>query len=387
MGGPLSGFKVIELAGIGPAPFCGMMLGDMGADVIRIERAGVALEQDPAKDPLLRNRRSIALNLKHPDGVGTALRLISTAHVLIEGYRPGVMERLGLGPDPCLQRNPRLVYGRMTGWGQDGPLASVAGHDINYIALSGTLHLIGPPGGKPTPPLNLIGDFGGGGMLLLSGVLAALLEASNSGRGQVVDAAMVDGAVALMGMMFALRADGYFRDSTGDNAFAGGAPFYDTYETLDGKYISIGSLEPQFYALLLEKLGLSEEPELQGLGLASIGDAEARARWPALRRALQRAFKTRTREDWQNVLEGSDVCFAPVLTLEEAAHHPHNVARQTFIEVGGVTQNAPAPRFSRTPAATPAPGHSAGLDTQGVLLEVGVSHAEYQRLRTAGAVG
>jgi alpha-methylacyl-CoA racemase len=387
MGGPLSGFKVIELAGIGPAPFCGMMLGDMGADLIRIERAGVALEQDPAKDPLLRNRRSIALNLKHPDGVGTALRLISTAHVLIEGYRPGVMERLGLGPDPCLQRNPRLVYGRMTGWGQDGPLASVAGHDINYIALSGTLHLIGPPGGKPTPPLNLIGDFGGGGMLLLSGVLAALLEASNSGRGQVVDAAMVDGAVALMGMMFALRADGYFRDSTGDNAFAGGAPFYDTYETLDGKYISIGSLEPQFYALLLEKLGLSEEPELQGLGLASIGDAEARARWPALRRALQRAFKTRTREDWQNVLEGSDVCFAPVLTLEEAAHHPHNVARQTFIEVGGVTQNAPAPRFSRTPAATPAPGHSAGLDTQGVLLEVGVSHAEYQRLRTAGAVG
>jgi alpha-methylacyl-CoA racemase len=387
MGGPLSGFKVIELAGIGPAPFCGMMLGDMGADLIRIERAGVALEQDPAKDPLLRNRRSIALNLKHPDGVGTALRLISTAHVLIEGYRPGVMERLGLGPDPCLKRNPRLVYGRMTGWGQDGPLASVAGHDINYIALSGTLHLIGPPGGKPTPPLNLIGDFGGGGMLLLSGVLAALLEASNSGRGQVVDAAMVDGAVALMGMMFALRADGYFRDSTGDNAFAGGAPFYDTYETLDGKYISIGSLEPQFYALLLEKLGLSEEPELQGLGLASIGDAEARARWPALRRALQRAFKTRTREDWRNVLEGSDVCFAPVLTLEEAAHHPHNVARQTFIEVGGVTQNAPAPRFSRTPAATPAPGHSAGLDTEGVLLEVGVSHAEYQRLRTAGVVG
>jgi alpha-methylacyl-CoA racemase len=387
MGGPLSGFRVIELAGIGPAPFCGMMLGDMGADVIRIERAGATLERDPAKDPLLRNRRSIALNLKHPDGVETALRLIATAHVLIEGYRPGVTERLGLGPDTCLNRNPRLVYGRMTGWGQNGPLAGVAGHDINYIALSGTLHLIGPPGGKPTPPLNLIGDFGGGGMLLLSGVLAALLEASNSGRGQVVDAAMVDGAVALMGMMFALRADGYFRDSTGENTFAGGAPFYDTYETLDRKYIAIGSLEPKFYALLLEKLGLSAEAELEGLGIVSIDDAAARARWPALRRALQRVFKTRTREDWRDVLEGSDVCFAPVLTLEEAAHHPHNVARQTFIEVGGVAQNAPAPRFSRTPASTPTPGHNAGLDTEGVLLEAGVSHAEYQRLRTAGVVG
>src|SRR5580693_8840095 len=238
MSGPLSGFRVIELAGIGPAPFCGMMLGDMGADVIRIERAGVALERDPAKDPLLRNRRSIALNLKHPDGVETALRLIATAHVLIEGYRPGVMERLGLGPDTCLNRNPRLVYGRMTGWGQDGPLAPVAGHDINYIALSGTLHLIGPSGGKPTPPLNLIGDFGGGGMLLLSGVLAALLEARQSGQGQVVDAAMVDGTVALMGMMFALRANSYFRDATGENLFAGGAPFYDVYATQDGKYIS-----------------------------------------------------------------------------------------------------------------------------------------------------
>ena len=387
MGGPLSGFRVIELAGIGPAPFCGMMLGDMGADVIRIERTGAALERDPAKDPLLRNRRSIALNLKHPDGVETALRLVGTADVLIEGYRPGVTERLGLGPDVCLSRNPRLVYGRMTGWGQNGPLAPVAGHDINYIALSGTLHLIGPAGGKPTPPLNLIGDFGGGGMLLLSGLLAALLEAGHSGRGQVVDAAMVDGTVALMGMMFALRADGYFRDATGENTLAGGAPFYDTYETLDGKYISIGSLEPQFYALLLQKLGLSAEAELQGLGIVSVGDAGARARWPALRRALQRVFKTRTREEWRHELEGSDVCFAPVLTLEEAAHHPHNVARQTFIEVGGVAQNAPAPRFSRTPASTPTPGHAAGLDTEAVLREAGLSDAEYQRLRTAGVVG
>jgi alpha-methylacyl-CoA racemase len=363
-----------------------MMLGDMGADVIRIERAGATLASEPARDPLLRNRRSIALDLKHPDGVETALRLIATAHVLIEGYRPGVTERLGLGPDTCLKRNPRLVYGRMTGWGQEGPLAPVAGHDINYIALSGTLHLIGLPGGKPTPPLNLIGDFGGGGMLLLSGVLAALLEASNSGQGQVVDAAMVDGTVALMGMMFALRANGFFRDATGENILAGGAPFYDTYETSDRKYISIGSLEPQFYALLLEKLGLSADAELQGLGVASVGDAAARARWPALRRAFKRVFKTRTREEWRDLLEGSDVCFAPVLTLEEAAHHPHNVARQTFIEVGGVVQNAPAPRFSRTPASTPIPGHNAGLDTEGVLLEAGVSHAEFARLRTAGVV-
>jgi alpha-methylacyl-CoA racemase len=387
MSGPLTGFRVIELAGIGPAPFCGMMLGDLGANVIRIERAGTTHERDPAKDPLLRNRRSIALDLKHPDGLEIALRLVATAHVLIEGYRPGVTERLGLGPDICLRRNPRLVYGRMTGWGQDGPLAMVAGHDINYIALTGTLHLIGPAGGKPTVPLNLIGDFGGGGMLLLSGILAALLEAGKSGRGQVVDAAMVDGAVALMGMMFALRADGYFRDATGENIFAGGAPFYDTYETLDGKYVAIGSLEPQFYALLLQKLGLDSDAELHGLGIASIGDAAARARWPALRRALQRVFKTRTRENWRHLLEGSDVCFAPVLTMEEAAHHPHNVARRAFLEIGGVVQNAPAPRFSRTPASVPTPGRSAGVDTEAVLLEAGVSRAEFQRLQAAGIAG
>jgi alpha-methylacyl-CoA racemase len=386
MSGPLSGFRVVELAGIGPAPFCGMMLGDMGADVIRIERTGATLERHPAKDPLLRNRRSIGLNLKHPDGVETALRLITTAHVLIEGYRPGVTERLGLGPETCLGRNPRLVYGRMTGWGQEGPLALVAGHDINYIALTGTLHLIGPAGGKPMPPLNLIGDFGGGGMLLLSGILAALLEAGRSGRGQVVDAAMVDGAAALMGMMFALRAEGYFRDATGENTFAGGAPFYDTYETSDGKYISIASLEPQFYTLLLQKLGLHAEAELQGLGVASIMDPDARARWPALRRTLQQLFKTRTRDEWRNELEGSDICFAPVLTMEEATRHPHNVARETFIEVEGVVQNAPAPRFSRTPNSTPMPGHTPGLDTEAVLLEAGLSRAELQKLRTAGVV-
>jgi alpha-methylacyl-CoA racemase len=384
MSGPLSGFKVIELAGIGPAPFCAMMLGDLGAEVIRVERTGTT-DGNAAKDPLLRNRRSIALNLKHRDGVETALKLIAGADALIEGFRPGVAERLGLGPDDCLKRNPRLVYGRMTGWGQDGPLASAAGHDINYISLTGALHLIGPAGGKPTPPLNLLGDFGGGGMLLLSGVLAALLESRQSGKGQVVDAAMVDGTVALLGMMFALRAEGYFRDATGENMFAGGVPFYDTYQTKDGKYISIGSLEPQFYALLLKKLGL-EEARFQGLGVATVEEAEAQARWPALRETLTQVFKTRTREEWRQVLEGTDVCFAPVLTLDEAAKHPHNVARKTFIEVNGVVQNAPAPRFSRTASATPQAGRQPGQDTQSVLLEAGLSKTEIERLCAQGAV-
>jgi alpha-methylacyl-CoA racemase len=384
MSGPLTGFKIIELAGIGPAPFCAMMLGDLGAQVIRVERAGAA-EGNPARDPLLRNRKSVAINLKHRDGVETTLRLIAGADVLIEGFRPGVAERLGLGPDTCLKRNPRIVYGRMTGWGQEGPLATAAGHDINYISLTGALHLIGPAGGKPTPPLNLLGDFGGGGMLLLSGVLAALLESRQSGKGQVVDAAMVDGTVALLGMMFALRANSYFRDATGENIFAGAVPFYDTYQTKDGKYVSIGSLEPQFYALLLQKLGL-DDPQLQGLGIASIDDPGARARWPLLRETLTRVFKTRTREEWQHIMEGSDVCFAPVLSLEEAAQHPHNVARGTFIEVGGVVQNAPAPRFSRTSPPAPQPGRRAGEDTDSVLLEAGLSKAEIQQLRTAGAV-
>jgi alpha-methylacyl-CoA racemase len=251
MSGPLRGFKVIEFAGIGPAPFCAMMLADMGAEVIRIERP-TSGEEDPRRDPLLRSRRSVSLNLKHPEGVATALKLVEHADVLIEGFRPGVAERLGVGPAECMARNPRLIFGRVTGWGQDGPLAQAAGHDINYIALSGALHLIGPPRGKPTPPLNLIGDFGGGGMLLLSGILAALLEVRQSGQGQIIDASMVDGTVALMGMMFALRAGSYFRDATGENMFAGGVPFYDVYETQDGKYISLGALEPQFYALLLE---------------------------------------------------------------------------------------------------------------------------------------
>jgi alpha-methylacyl-CoA racemase len=385
MSGPLRGFKVIEFAGIGPAPFCAMMLADMGAEVIRVERP-IAGDDDPRRDPLLRSRRSVILNLKHPEGVATALKLIEHADVLIEGLRPGVAERLGVGPEACFARNPRLIFGRVTGWGQDGPLANAAGHDINYIALTGALHLIGPRHGKPTMPLNLLGDFGGGGMLLLSGILAALLEARQSGRGQVVDASMVDGTVALMGMMFALRANGYFRDATGENMYAGGVPFYDVYETQDGRYISLGSLEPQFYALLLDKLGISD-PNLQGLGVETVLQPQAQARWPALREALTRLFKTRTREHWCRTLEGTDVCFAPVLSVQEAMRHPHNVARGTFIEVGGVPQNAPAPRFSRSVPEAPSAGRLPGADNLAVLREAGLSASEIDRLKAVGALG
>ena len=385
-GGPLEGVRVLELAGLGPAPFCGMMLGDMGAEVIRIERPG-ALWHEPSRDPLLRNRRSVGLNLKHPEGLATALRLVGASDVLIEGYRPGVMERLGIGPSECLEHNPRLVYGRITGWGQTGSLALAAGHDLNYIALTGALHLIGPPGGKPVPPVNLVGDFGGGAMLLLSGVLAALLESKLSGKGQVIDAAIVDGTVALLGMMFSFRANSFFRDATGENVLAGGAPFYDTYETLDGRYVSIAALEPQFYSLLKEKLGI-DDPELDGLGIATVHDAAARARWPSLRAVLARLFKMRTQEEWCRLLEGTDVCFAPVLTLEEAARHPHNIERRNFVTVNDVLQNAPVPRFSRTTLDQPECGREPGEDTESVLGEVlALTPPEIERLRRAGALG
>ena len=383
--GPLAGVRVLELAGLGPAPFCGMMLGDMGAEVIRIERAG-ALWHEPSRDPLLRNRRSVGLNLKHPEGLATALQLVAACDVLIEGYRPGVLERLGLGPTECLERNPRLVYGRITGWGQTGPLALAAGHDLNYIALTGALHLTGLPGGKPVPPLNLVGDFGGGAMLLLSGVLAALLESKLSGKGQVVDAAIVDGTVSLLGMMFSFRANSFLQDATGENVLAGGAPFYDTYETRDGLYVSVAALEPQFYALLQQKLGI-DDPEFDALGIATVDDAAARARWPALRAALARLFKTRTREEWCRVLEGTDVCFAPVLTLEEAARHPHNAERRNFLTINGVQQNAPAPRFSRTALDQPQCGRRPGEDTESVLSELlALAPSEIGRLRRAGAL-
>jgi alpha-methylacyl-CoA racemase len=378
--GPLEGIRVLEIGGIGPGPFCGMMLADMGADVVRIERESASLAEPLPKDPLLRSRRSVAIDLRKPDGIETALRLAERADVLLEGFRPGVMERLGVGPQTCLERNPRLIYGRMTGWGQDGPLVHAAGHDINYIALTGALHLIGATGGKPVPPLNLVGDFGGGGMLLSVGVLAALLEARRSGRGQIVDAAMIDGSAALLAMFFGFRAERYFRDATGENFLAGAAPYYDTYETKDGKYVAIGALEPQFFAALLDKLGL-DPARFGSTGFPAFDPTTVKDRWPELRAAIAAAVRVRTRAEWCEIMEGTDACFAPVLSVEEAPCHPHNAQRRTFIEVDGVLQNAPAPRFSRTTLEPPRAPRRPGEDAEQVLLEAGFSNADIQRLR------
>ena len=336
--GPLQGLKIIEMAGIGPAPFSAMLLADMGAEVLRIERKGVT--SSLAVGTLNRGRHQVvALDLKDPAAVRTVLALIEQADALIEGFRPGVMERLGLGPEVCLEQNPRLVYGRMTGWGQFGPLANAAGHDINYIALSGALHAIGPAGGPPLPPLNLVGDFGGGGMLLAFGLVCALLEAQRSGQGQVVDAAMTDGAALLMAMIYDFKSTRQWRNERGSNLVDGGAHFYGTYECSDGTWVAIGAIEPQFYALLLKLCGITD-PAFQ-----TQWDQE---QWPHLKIKLAEIFKTKTRAEWCTLLEGSDVCFAPVLDLDEAPDHPHNQARQTFVEVDGVVQPAPAPRFSRT---------------------------------------
>jgi len=383
--GPLKGVKVLEIGGIGPTPFCGMMLADLGADVVRLDRSSAGADEPAPRDPLLRSRRSIALDLGKPEGAEALLKLVERADILIEGFRPDVAERLGVGPQACLKRNPRLVYGRMTGWGQEGPLAHAAGHDINYIALSGALNLIGSPGGKPVPPLNLVGDFGGGGMLLAVGVLAALFEARRSGSGQVVDAAMVDGTVALLAMFFGFRADGCFRDATGENFLAGAAPYYDTYQTQDGRYVAIGSLEPQFYALLLEKLGLDRE-RFGSIAMPALDPVTIKERWPELREAIAAAFRSKTRDEWCRIMEGSDVCFAPVLSLEEAPQHPHNAARQSFIAVDGVLQNAPAPRFSRTVLAAPKSPRRPGEDSDSVLREAGLSGEDIKRLRAAGAL-
>jgi len=320
--GPLSGFKIIELAGIGPGPFCGMMLSDMGAEVVRVERLSGA--SSAPKDVLARNRRNIALDLKNPAGVEAVLRLVESADALFEGFRPGVTERLGLGPQECMARNEKLVYGRMTGWGQEGPMAMAAGHDINYIGLAGALHAIGRPGERPVPPLNLVGDFGGGGMLLAYGLVCGLLEAQKSGKGQVVDAAMVDGAAALMAMFFSMSASGAFTDQRGTNLLDGGAHFYDTYETKDGKYICIGSIEPQFYALLLEKAELDRD---------KYGDQMNPALWPDLKADLQATFGRKTQQEWCDIMEGTDVCFAPVLSIFDAPNHAHNKARNSFLEV------------------------------------------------------
>ena len=377
MPGPLSGLRIIELAGIGPGPFCGMMLADMGAEVIRVDRPGGNPSSMAGHNVLFRNRRSIAVNLKSPEGVETILKLCESADAIFEGYRPGVAERLGVGPEQCLARNPKLVYGRMTGWGQDGPLAQAAGHDINYISLSGALHATGRKGEKPVPPLNLVGDFGGGGMMLAFGMVCGLLDAQRNGTGQVIDSSMVEGSAALMAMFYGLRAQGLFSDERGSHMLDSGAHFYDVYETADGKYVSIGSIEPQFYALLKQHAGLSKE------------DFDAQmdpSKWDDQKEKLAAIIKTKSRDEWCQIMEGTDVCFAPVLGLEEAAGHAHNQARQSFIEVAGVTQHAPTPRFSHSQPGEPVPPRVPGTDTRAVLADFGFADGEIDDLIGKGAV-
>ncbi len=378
--GPLEGITIVELAGIGPGPFCAMMLADMGADVVRVDRAGAVTGGDPAdppKDTLARNRRSIGIDLKNPDGVEAVLKLVESADGLIEGFRPGVTERLGLGPDECAARNPKLVYGRMTGWGQDGPYALAAGHDINYIALAGALEPIGRAGGPPHPPLNLVGDFGGGGMYLAFGMVCGILEARQSGQGQVVDAAMVDGAASLNNMIWGMKSMGLWHEERGTNLLDTGAHFYDVYECRDGKYVSIGSIEPQFYAELLRLTGLEGEDLPRQMD---------RSNWPALTERLGEVFRTKSRDEWCEIMEHTDVCFAPVLSPEEATEHPHNVHRQTFVEVGGLTQAGPAPRFSRTEPEINRPAPHPGQHSDEVLAQFGFDADDIAKLRQAGAV-
>lgn len=374
--GPLSGIRIIEFAGIGPGPFAGMMLADHGAEVIRIERPGGQL--DP-RDALSRNRKSIVLNTKTAEGVSVARDLCRSSDALIEGYRPGVMERLGLGPDVLLADNPQLVYGRMTGWGQYGPYAHAAGHDINYISLSGVLHTIGRAGERPVPPVNYVGDFGGGAMMLGFGLLSAIVAVKMGGPGQVIDCAMTDGSALLAGMSWHFLAAGANRDAAGVNMLDGGAPFYDTYECADGKWISIGSIEPQFYALLRHRAGVADDPAF---------DAQHdRAAWPDLKARLSVIFRTRTRDEWCAVMEMSDVCFAPVLSMTEAPKHPHNVARETFVEVAGAIQPAPAPRYSVTKTASPKPAPEVGADTAAILAGLGYDDLRIGELKNAGAFG
>jgi len=377
--GPLEGVKVVEIAGIGPGPFCAMMLADMGAEVVRIDRAQsvTGLIGNASADLMNRGRRSVGVDLKNPEGVETVLRLVERADALIEGFRPGVTERLGIGPDVCLERNPKLVYGRMTGWGQDGPMAQAAGHDINYISLAGALEPIGRSGEPPLPPLNLVGDFGGGGLLLAYGIVCGVLAAQRSGVGQVVDAAMVDGAAVLMTFIHGLRAMGFWQDGRGTNLLDTGAWFYEVYETADHKYVSVGSLEPQFYAELLRLTGLDQEE------LPAQMDRES---WSGMKQRLAQVFKAKTRDEWCEIMEGTDVCFAPVLSISEAPEHPHNRARGTFVEVEGVVQPGPAPRFSGTPAEIQGPPPLPGQHTEDVLLDWGFSSDEVGKLQQTGAV-
>lgn len=370
----LQGIRIVEMAGIGPGPFAGMMLADHGADVVRICRPGTPYEPE---DVLLRSRRSIMLDMKKPEGRTVAQRLIGAANGLIEGFRPGVMERLGLGPVEMLERNPRLVYGRMTGWGQSGAYAHTAGHDINYIALAGTLHALGRAGEKPTPPINLVGDFGGGGMLLAFGIVSALLHARVSGRGQVIDCAMTDGAALLMGMTWTMREQGRWTDERGANLLDTGAHFYDTYETSDGKFVSIGAIESQFYRELLDRIGV-KDPAFEA--------QNERSQWPLLRTRLAQLFATRTRAEWCELLEGSDACFAPVLSMPEATEHPHNRERATFLRIAGRVQPAPAPRFSQTPAPEPREPTRPGAEADELLREAGYSATQIEALRVQSAV-
>jgi alpha-methylacyl-CoA racemase len=383
MSGPLQGYKVVELAGIGPGPFAAMMLADMGAEVLRVDRRSEVQAQPDGTarfSPTNRGRRSVGVDLKHPQGRETVLTLAKSADALIEGFRPGVTERLGLGPDECLALNPRLVYGRMTGWGQQGPYAQMAGHDINYIALSGALSLVGPKGEPPVPPVNLVGDFGGGGLILAYGIVCALLERGRSGAGQVVDAAMTDGSALLGAMFWGLRASGTWLER-GTNLLDGGAPFYDTYETADGAYISLGSIEPQFYAEMIRPTGLADD--VDGGPLHPQMD---RATWPETKERVAAIVRTRTRAEWCEILEGTDVCFAPVLTMDEAPLELHNVQRGTFVELAGVVQPAPAPRFSRTPGGVDLPPPAPGEHTDAALLDWGFKPEAVAALRKAGAI-
>ena len=376
MAGPLSGIRIVEFAGIGPGPFCGMMLADHGAEVVRIERPGGRL--DP-RDALSRNRTSIILDTKTSGGLAVARDLCRRADGLVEGYRPGVMERLGLGPEVLLQDNPKLVYGRMTGWGQSGPYAQAAGHDINYIALSGVLHTIGRAGERPVPPVNYVGDFGGGAMMLAFGMVSALLAVKNGAPGQVIDCAMTDGSALLAGMSWHMLAAGLNTDMPGTNLLDGAAPFYDTYACADGKWVSVGSIEPQFYALLRDHAGVADDPAF---------DAQHdRGRWPALKEKLTAIFRTKTRDEWDAVMAVTDVCFAPVLSMHEAPQHPHNVARGTFAEIGGAIQPMPAPRYSVTVNDVPSPARVAGSEGESVLAALGYDQSQVDALRDEGAFG
>ncbi len=376
--GPLNGYTVLELAGIGPAPMGGMILADMGAEVIRVERAS-AMGAKPMRDASARGKKSVALNLKDPQGVETFLRMVENADVLIDPYRPGVCEKLGIGPDICMARNPRLIFSRMTGWGQEGPLAHAAGHDINYISITGALFATGNRDEKPVIPLNLVGDMGGGGMLLVSGVLAALLETANSGKGQVIDAAMVDGAAQLMWMFHGFEAMGLWNaEQRRSNMLDGGAHYYNTYECSDGQFVSIGAIEPQFYALLVEKA------ELPAADFANQNDS---AQWPDMEEKLAAVIKQKSQAQWCELMEGTDVCFAPVLTFMDAPNHPANIARNTYIEVDGFTQPAPAPRFSRTPSVVAHGAHVIGEDTDKILQAMGFAEQDIAGLRAGGAIG